>query len=312
MQTSRALVLAIAILSLAAAPALAAVFTGTPGADVLTGGNEDDTLIGLGGNDRLRGGGGNDTLDGGPGTDDMAGGSGRDAVSYAQHAGVSVSLDDLANDGAGGELDNAQTDIEDIVGSPGNDDLRGNAGANTIDGGAGDDRLLGGSGEDSLFGGDGADRLDSRDSSGDTLDCGPGEDIALVDVRDTLTNCEVVDRRTSKPLADGTVRNQWAAFSRFTQATLLLVRDVGPANATVELRCKGKGCPKSRKRRVGGSRQVNFTSTLRGRKLRVGATLDIRITARGATGKVIRFKIASSRVPRGRVLCIKGKRVRSC
>jgi Ca2+-binding RTX toxin-like protein len=312
MRTSRALALAILLLSFAAAPTLAAVFTGSPGADVLTGGGEDDTLAGLGGNDRLRGGGGNDTLDGGTGADDMSGGSGRDAVSYAQHAGVAVTLDDLANDGGGGELDNAQTDIEDIFGSPGSDDLRGNAGRNTIDAGTGDDRLLGGSGADSLFGGDGTDRLDSRDSSADSLDCGPGEDIALVDVRDALVGCEVVDRRASRPLADGTVRNQWLAFSSFTQSTLLLVRDVGPASATVELRCRGRGCPKARKRRVGSSRQVNFTSMLRGRRLRVGATLDVRITAPGATGKVIRFKITRSRIPRGRVLCIRGKRVRSC
>jgi hypothetical protein len=313
MRTSRALLLATLILSLAAVPALAAVLTGTPGPDVLTGTSGDDTLAGLGGNDRLRGGGGNDTLDGGPGADDMAGGSGRDAVSYAQAAGVVVTLDDLANDGAPGEQDNAQTDIEDIFGSPGNDDLRGNAGPNTIDGGAGDDRLLGGGGKDALFGGDGADRLDARDGSADTVDCGPGFDIALVDGSDTnLVACEVVDRRAAKPIADGIVRNQWIAFPSFTRATELVVREIGPANATVELRCKGKGCPKSKKRRVGGSRRVSFTSTMRGRKLRPGATLDVRITAPGATGKVIRYKIPRGRIPRAKILCIKGKRVRAC
>lgn len=313
MRTSRLLTLVLLALALAAAPALAAVITGTQGADVLTGTGEDDTLAGLGGNDRLRGGDGNDTLDGGAGTDDIAGGDGRDAVSYSQHGGVTVSLDDLANDGGSGELDNTQTDIEDIFGSPGNDVLQGNAGANTIDGSGGDDRLLGGGGRDSLFGGDGGDRLDGRDAVADTLDCGPGEDIAFIDVRDTQLNCEVVDRRAARPVADGTVRNQWLAFPTHTVNALLLVRDVGPGNATVELRCRGRGCPKSQKTRLrGGRTSVNFSSRLARRRLRVGTTLEVRITAPGFTGKVIRYRIARSKIPRGQVLCLRGKRARRC
>src|SRR4051794_15230921 len=312
MRWAAAIALACLLLSLGALPAHGDVLTGTDGADVLSGGNGDDTLDGLGGDDRLSGGGGNDTLDGGSGADDMAGGPRRDAVSYAQHAGVTVSLDDLAHDGATGELDNAQTDIEDGFGSPGNDDLRGNAGANTLDGGAGDDRLTGGGGADALFGGEGADRLDSRDGAADMLDCGNGEDIALVDERDTLVGCEVVDRRAASPLADGTVRNHWLAFSDYTKGTLLLVRDVGPANATVKLRCKGRGCPRARTRHVRGSGTVNFTAALRGHRLRPGVTLEVRITAPRVIGKVIRFKIRRGRVPRTQVLCLRGTRARSC
>jgi hypothetical protein len=310
MGIARAVSLALLVLALAAAPAMAAVLTGTDGPDVLAGGGGDDTLSGLGGNDRLRGGGGNDTLDGGPGADDMAGGSGRDAVSYAQSTGVVVSLDDLANDGAPGEQDNAQTDIEDIFGGPGNDDLRGNAGANTIDGGAGDDRLRGGGGRDSLFGGDGADRLDSRDGVADALDCGAGEDVALVDSRDSIASCEVVDRRAARPLADGTVRNQWLAYSRYAVNTLMLVRDIGPSNATVELRCRGAHCPKTK--RIRGRSRVNFSARLARRKLPVGSTVEVRITAPGFTGKVLRYRIRRGKIPRVKVLCLRGKRVRSC
>jgi hypothetical protein len=314
MRTLRLVFLALLAVGCLAVPATADVLTGTPGADVIGGGGGDDTISGLEGNDRLRGGGGNDTLDGGPGSDDMSGGAGRDAVSYAgSSSGVTVSLDDLANDGSPGELDNAQTDIEDIFGGPVGDDLTGNAGANTLDGGAGDDRLTGGGGRDALFGSDGSDRLDSRDGVADVVDCGPGEDIALIDSSDTQTGCEVVDSR-DRPRADGTVRNQWAVYSNYSVNTLLVVADAGPANATVELRCRGRGCPFARRRTSlqGRSRTLVLTRRLARRRLGIGARIEVRITAPGSIGKLVRFTMQRRKLPRYTVLCLQGNRPRSC
>ena len=107
-----------------------------------------------------------------------------------------VTIDDLANDGGPMEQDNVQTDIEDVFGSPGPDRLEGTAGANTLDGGAGADTLIAGGGEDSVFGGEGDDRIEARDGLADSVDCGAGSDVAVVDRRDAVVDCETVRART--------------------------------------------------------------------------------------------------------------------
>jgi hypothetical protein len=110
-----------------------------------------------------------------------------------------------------------------IEGRGGADDLRGGSGRETIDGGAGDDRIEGGFNHDVLTGGPGRDVIygdstagncggygqsctipfgndviNARDGSADQIDCGPGEDRAIVDAIDTVANCESVD---GKPAA---------------------------------------------------------------------------------------------------------------
>src|SRR4051794_38855132 len=74
----------------------------------LNGGDGNDRLLGGDGNDVLNGGGGNDSLNGGPhGHDSFHGGAGRDAVTYAgRGASLTLTIDDVANDGATGEGDN--------------------------------------------------------------------------------------------------------------------------------------------------------------------------------------------------------------
>ncbi|MGH2907336.1 MAG: beta strand repeat-containing protein [Solirubrobacterales bacterium] len=146
-------------------------YLGTSSAsDSVNGGAGDDDLEGRDGNDALNGGPGGDTLNGGPGSDDLAGGSGVDTFSYASVGdGVSVSLDDIANDGASGEADNVHSDVENGFGGFGDDTLIGNSAANDltgydgndrIEGRGGDDRLEGDFGDDTLGGGAGADVLD--------------------------------------------------------------------------------------------------------------------------------------------------------
>ena len=204
------------------------------GADVenLLGGNGSDTLTGSAGPNRLEGGGGDDQLTGGEGSDVVVGGAGWDTlvqpavvdgaddldcgphalawdvVSYdARTAGVSVTLDGTANDGAGGEGDNVRPSCERIsggsgwdtligddgpqalfggagidllIGAGGPDTMNGGSEQDELIGGAGDDFLRGGPGDDIETGGEGADRFDQESTSNgaDDLDCGTGADGA--------------------------------------------------------------------------------------------------------------------------------------
>jgi Ca2+-binding RTX toxin-like protein len=303
----RSLAIAAVLALLLAAGAAAADLVGTAGDDVLAGGAESDVISGLAGNDRIAGGAGDDTLNGGPGSDDMAGGSGVDAVAYPDHRGVTVTIDDLANDGAQGELDNVQTDIEDVYGSPGADRLEGTAGPNTIDAGAGADVLVGGGGEDNLFGGDGDDRIEARDGITDAIDCGPGADTAVVDRADSMVGCEVVESQATVAPADGTVRHYWFVFRGYSRVSELAVLDAAPAGARIEVRCRGGGCPyRIRRIRVRGRATVNaLDARLASARLKPGARLEVWIVARGRAGKVIRFTIQNAQIPGRTRLCVR-------
>jgi len=156
------------------------------------------TIAGGNGNDKLTGGKGADVVDGGAnndtfkevktpdGSDTLIGGAGTDTANYgARTGGVSVVLDGLANDGAGGEGDNVATDVEKLTGGKGGD---------TLDGGtvAVNNTIKGGKGNDTLFGRDGNDTLDTIDSvsGNDTADGGSGTDTCKSDVGDIKVNCE--------------------------------------------------------------------------------------------------------------------------
>ena len=83
-------------------------------------------------------------------------------------------------------------------GSPGDDDFSGSARSEHVSLQAGDDRANGGRGNDHLLGEAGDDRIDARDRRGrhgrDVVDCGAGDDTALVDDDDVVRHCEHVER----------------------------------------------------------------------------------------------------------------------
>ena len=302
----RPLAVAAALTLTLAAGAAAAEIVGTAGDDVLAGGAEDDVIAGLAGNDRIFGGAGDDSLNGGPGSDDLAGGPGNDAAAYPNHDGVVVTIDDLANDGAPGELDNVQTDIEDLYGSPGPDRLEASAGPNTIDADGGDDVLVGGAGKDSFFGGDGNDRIEARDGIADVIDCGPGADTAVVDPADSQLECEAVESQVTVAPADGTVRHYWFVYRGFTRVKELAVLDAAPASARIQLRCRGRGCPyRLRTIRVRGRSRLNaLDKRLARAELKPRARLEVWIVARGRGGKVVRFTIQDKVIPTRERLCV--------
>jgi Ca2+-binding RTX toxin-like protein len=87
---------------------------------------------------------------------------------------------------AGGGFDDV------ILGRGGNDTLLGGMGDDRIDGGPGNDVLMGGAGADVLVGGDGSDTIYAADGERDIVDCGDGNDRAVVDSVDVVKNCELV------------------------------------------------------------------------------------------------------------------------
>jgi streptogramin lyase len=112
------------------------------------------------------------------------------------------------------------------------------------------------------------------------------------------------------------VRSAFSLFASFTRVTRLTVLRV-PARVRIELRCRGAGCFDGVKRiRVRRAKDaVNARRRfLRGRELRPGAVLELRILKRQFIGKVVRYTIRSTSLPRSRVLCLPpgAKRPRRC
>ncbi|MDQ8044975.1 MAG: calcium-binding protein, partial [Patulibacter sp.] len=180
---------------------------GGPGNDDLNGGGNDDSISGGDGNDALQGHGGNDVLDAGAGDDTLDysgstmdadpgsnvyfGGPGNDKLDFYGHqAGVTVSLDDVANDGGPGETGNVHSDIESIngsrfgdtiIGSANPEKITGDSGNDVLRGGGGDDTVTGGSGDDAIYGDAGNDTLQGSEGN-DTLDGGSGRDSLTGDL----------------------------------------------------------------------------------------------------------------------------------
>lgn len=196
--------------------------TGGSRADVLAGGDGDDSLDGGKGDDKISGGDGRDRLvcrsgrdtvhgDGGDDTlinlnyvsNEWFGDAGKDSLEYGTSRNLTLSLNEIADDGIAGENDNIHSDIESLYGGSGKDLIIGDDQANYLFGGDNHDRLIGGGGNDTLEGGRGNDRLFgqagddlllAQDRNQDTLDGGDGLDAAQRDdsamVKDVVMNIE--------------------------------------------------------------------------------------------------------------------------
>jgi len=124
---------------------------------------------------------GGDTLYAGDATeispDTFYGGAGIDTADYSErlNAAVNVSIDNQPNDGAPGEGDNIRTDVENLIGTDGNDTLAGSSAPNKIWGGRGNDTIYGMQGADSIYGQQGDDLLYGYDASGGLWDSYGGD-----------------------------------------------------------------------------------------------------------------------------------------
>ena len=103
---------------------------------------------------------------------------------------------------------------------------------------------------------------------------------------------------------DSGVSFGWTAGHRWTVNSRLSVRDV-PAGASVELRCRGRGCPGARKAvAVSKSGRADAHHVLGRHRLRPGARLELRITRADMIGKVVRFHVRRGHTPSWQVLCL--------
>ena len=107
--------------------------------------------------------------------------------------------DTLTAAGAADTLAGSQGD-DTLDGGAGNDQIRGDEGNDRMGGGAGDDTINGGAGNDAFGGGDGNDTIQSADGYKDAVDCGAGDDSAVVDQLDQLDGCERVTRQQETPV----------------------------------------------------------------------------------------------------------------
>jgi peptidoglycan/xylan/chitin deacetylase (PgdA/CDA1 family) len=96
--------------------------------------------------------------------------------------------------GPGHQVLRGTASADSLFGGAGDDALYGRGGDDRLGGGWGTDTLSGGPGHDTLRGGPGDDLLVAADGAADTVDCGPGRDLARVDALDRVAaNCEEIE-----------------------------------------------------------------------------------------------------------------------
>lgn len=131
----------------------------------------------------------------------LIGGPGTDGFMYTPSDArpLNISADGQADDGPGGR-DNVGTDVELVFGDSFADTLTSSPAGGQVIGRAGDDLLLGNTRDDVIH----AARNESDGTEAgfyeegtDTVRCGRGRDLALVDLADTVAaDCEIVGKRT--------------------------------------------------------------------------------------------------------------------
>lgn len=147
--------------------------------DLIQASEENDYIYPGSGDDTVYAKGGDDFINGSFGSDYIDGGAGNDTVTYHFYDGgikAALFLGVIgSNDGYLDEVKN----IENIIGSTGDDFISSDSKANELGGHHGNDTLLGGGGNDTLYGGSGNDYLKGYGNSGDedSLYGGPGYDI---------------------------------------------------------------------------------------------------------------------------------------
>jgi hypothetical protein len=251
-------------------------------AENLTGAAERDTFTGSAAANRLDGGQGDDTLDGAGGADTVSGGEGNDTI--AARDGVADAIDCGVGD------DTATVDALDTV-----------AGCETVL--RPDDDLDGSPAPVDCDDHSPAIRPGAGDTPGDGIDQDCSGADAPAPPRTPVSGLPPTGRVTVTQIT-APVRNRWLVDRRATKVTALSVSGA-PAGARVTVTCAGKGCPfAKRSRQVPRNGKAGFTAALQGRALRPGAVLEIRITAAGAIGKLVRYTVRKGKLPKALTLCL--------
>lgn len=223
-----------------------------------------------------RGGPGDDTVvDESTSASTFAGGAGTDTISYETRAApVTVTLDDVADDGQTGEGDRIAADVEAVTGGSAADKLTGGPGPNTLTGGAGDDELF------------------AQDGAVDTLGCGDGNDVVHVDADDVVAgDCERTVLPVPSPTPSPTPSPSPTPAARPSLAvkkpSLSALRKRGlPVTLTCAKACAATGRLTAGKRTIGrvsigltaaGSKTVRLRLSKAGRK-RVRGKRKLKVT----------------------------------
>jgi Ca2+-binding RTX toxin-like protein len=203
-----------------------------------------------------------------------------------------------------------------LIGNGGNDKLTAGDYQDTLDGGPGNDVINGGFGNDVLTGGPGQDTIladatsascgwysytckipfgndvvNARDGEADTIDCGVGEDRAVVDAIDIVTNCETVDKAgaTSGPGAPaGDPKNTGGpAAVAFTAKTVgkkklsVTIPCAGACKVSATLTVKGKKLASAKKTLL---KAGNAKLTLKFKKPKKNVKASLKVTLQAADG----------------------------
>jgi hypothetical protein len=202
-----------------------------------------------------------------------------------------------------------------ILGNGGNDKLTASDYQDTLDGGAGNDVLNAGFGNDVVTGGPGQDTIfadatsascgyfsytckipfgndvvNARDGEADTIDCGVGEDRAVVDAIDTVANCETVDKAGASggpggPAGDPKNGNgtgpAFTSKAKGKKQLTVTVPCAGACKVSATLTAKGKKLATAKKTMLkAGSAKL----TLKFKKPAKNVTASLKVTLEAADG----------------------------
>ena len=190
------------------------IIDGGDAADILEGGNGDDRIVpddnpagtrdvahGDAGDDTIiwNGGDDDDINDGGDGNDTSVvnGATAAERFTIKPGAPGRVRFDRTSTNPAPFNIDIGTTELLRLNANGGDDRILGFEGVaglikTELNGEDGNDEIRGTDAEDRINAGKGFDIVNSRDQAEDLLDCGTGLDLAVVDRRDFLRNCNIV------------------------------------------------------------------------------------------------------------------------
>jgi Ca2+-binding RTX toxin-like protein len=245
--------------------------TAVPTADtVISGGEGNDVLVGSLHSDAIIGGLGNDSLDdgGGQGSDIVEGGPGIDTITYARASNrVRINLDTTNPQSTYGAGQDMISFVENVEGSPFDDELFGTPDENVITGGAG---------KDTIDGSTGPDEFRVRDGESDQVICGDGADIVSADRVgvDALNGCETTDF-APEPTAPEQPGNNQPGTGNPTPPPAL--------DSSILLRVGG-----SKSQRALRSRHVTLTSTCPAERCTITASPILKVAKKGRKAAITR------------------------
>jgi hypothetical protein len=89
-----------------------------------------------------------------------------------------------------------------------------------------------------------------------------------------------------------------------TVVNTLLVHDLNPPSAGVDVRCRGDGCPFASRHFTTSGAGADLTAAFRGAKLKPKATIVITLTSPGTLGKYVKFTVRDNEIPAYKPGCL--------